>query len=328
MKKIKKVKKELVVLVVIGILLISLTFAVRAEDDYNNVVSLGVSFKGIHVDNDNIEFNVNSPKNHLVYFSKKVEFSINSSEELKKIEYVNLNEVFPMWKTLCINCKEYGLNKNKKLTMLEGENNLIIRAIDKEDNPHEEDINFAVESLKPKILSTNFNNGKFSIAYTEENLRKIILVYGNDNRIRNFTKECTPGKNQICYFSVDLTDYENQPFYYFFLVLDYAFKEKTQIKRIKVDTIPPILHVYQPKENKYYEEKAPLRIIVSEKSKIEYMDEYDNNPVWRSLCSNCDEYGLNSIKTKYFTSGSHKLLIKASDNSGNFDLKSVIFNVD
>ncbi len=317
-------KKNLIFLIIAAFFLFSFIFVIAKE------AAVPVEFR-ISINSDE-GIIVNSPR-ETVYFSKKVNFNISSDSVLKKIEYINLNEANSRWKTLCTNCSEYGFYKNRKLTMSEGENQIIIRAADGNGSYFEKNVTLRLESVKARVLSTYprmnkvVNGSEFLISYTEENLKSITLVYGNDNQIRNLSQSCTSGKNKECRFSINLSDYEDEPIYYYFITEDFVRKEKSQMTRLRVDTISPSLSISSPAEGGSYENKVPLNIKVSEDSRIEYLDTSKDSS-WRVLCTNCNEYGAEKSRTKNFGKGSHEILIRATDKAGNSDMKSVGFEIE
>lgn len=286
-----------------------------------------------------------SPVDMEVYYSLKVKFNLSSDNILNEVRYANLmdtdascseSEVFEntCWKILCTNCNGYGNDKERKLTMNEGINQIVVRIIDKNNDVIYYNVTIFVESSKPKIISTYPRNNKivngsdFRIVYTEYNLKSITLVYGKDNNLTNITKNCSSGKNQACSFSLNLGDYENQPIYYYFILNNFIYTTKSQLTRLVVDTIPPVIEVYSPIEENHYFKKFPFNISVSENSKIEYMDKSDNNPVWRRICSNCNKFGFEKQQTKSMLQGNHNIFIRATDKAGNSDIKNISFVMD
>ncbi len=286
-----------------------------------------------------------SPVNNEVYYRIKVNFNLESNEILKEISYANLDKTSircaeeekyenTCWQVLCKDCYGFGNNKERKLTMEEGINRLVIRIIDKNGNLYYQSINLTVDSTKPRILSTSprknkFTNGSyFNIRYNEQNLKSITLVYGNDKRIKNVTRNCPSGYKQSCNFSLNLSEYENKPIYYYFIVKNILYTEATKMTRVIVDTIKPHVYINSPVNGKNYFKKVPINITVTEGSKIEYIDSYDNYPIWKRLCNNCISYGLEKKSQKIFSHGEHNLLIRATDKAGNFDIKEVNFFMD
>lgn len=286
-----------------------------------------------------------SPIDMEVYYSLKVKFNLSSDNNLGEVRYANLmdtglrcaeGERFEntCWKILCANCNGYGNDRDRKLTMNEGMNKIVVRVIDKDSNTSYFNVTIFVDSTKPKIISTHprrnkvVNGSDFTIVYSEFNLNNIILVYGKDNNFTNITKNCSSGKAQVCRFSVNLTEYENQSIYYYFILNNLIYSVNSQITKIVVDTISPILTIYAPEEVKHYYKKVPFNITINKKSKIEYMDKSDNNPVWRNICYNCDKFGNEREQTKSMPQGVHDISIRATDKAGNSDIKNISFVID
>ncbi len=71
---------------------------------------------------------------------KNVYFDIEIDDETAKIEYMDLDDKNPKFKTLC--SKKLVCQKKKSLS--EGEHDLVVRAIDKAENSDEEQLNFFI----------------------------------------------------------------------------------------------------------------------------------------------------------------------------------------
>jgi hypothetical protein len=313
--------------------IVFLIFGIICINLYIGVNSLIVGGSVDATLSNNSIFNVNSPQN-IIYNQKKVGFNISSSEILSEISYINLDDPNSKWKTLCTSCNNYGLFTNKKLTMQEGINHLIIKVTDNNGSVFEHNVTLRVETIRPKILSTYprenavTNGTDFSITYSEENLLNIILVYGNDNRIKNITQNCSSGKKQVCSFSVNLSEFENDPITYNFIVHDFFDPVITQMTNIKVDTISPVVNINFPIEGNHYFKKVNLNITVSKKAKILYKDVNGRESPWKTLCTNCDKYGYSEKKFLSIMRGSHDLYIKAIDDAGNSNMKKISFEGD
>jgi len=89
------------------------------------------------------------------------------------------------------------------------------------------------------------------------------------------------------------------------------------------------LFVNSPLEQIYNQRRFSVNvstnIIVEE---IEYIEWWDNNPRWRRLCRNCDEYGMFRNKKKSFNQGWNNVSFKATDFLGFSVEKNVLFFVD
>ncbi len=286
-----------------------------------------------------------SPVNNEVYYRMKVNFNLQSNEILNEVKYANLDKTSircseedryenTCWQVLCTHCNGYGNDRGRKLTMDEGINRLVIRVMDNNGNLYYQNITLIVESIKPKVFSSfphknEFINGSyFNIKYSEQNLKNITLVYGNDDRIKNTTKYCPAGNKQNCSFFLNLSEYEGQPIYYYFIINDLINSETTQMTRLIVDTIRPMVNINFPQNGKNYFKKVPINVTATENSKIEYLDTNGNSVLWKKFCYDCKSFGFNKLIQKSFSEGNHNLLIRATDKAGNFDIKEVNFIVD
>lgn len=74
------------------------------------------------------------------------------------------------------------------------------------------------------------------------------------------------------------------------------------------------LTINSPTETDYNTKKIPFNLTTSSISeKIEYINYADNNPRWRILCRNCDEYGFNKKKTNTLKEGRNNITIRATN---------------
>lgn len=269
-----------------------------------------------------------------IFNSKRVPFNITTTTRVEKIEYINHNDVRPRWKVLCRNCDEYGFDRGKTKTLNEGENNITIRATDGFSNTKEENIILFIDSKKPRISRTEprrnsvVNGSEFYIKYTEDNLQNITLFYGTGTEF--ITKyDCPAGKNQECWFrNINLSAYNGQYIEYWFEVSDLVNVAESRKTRIKVDTSIPVLTVNSPINGGTYGRKIQFNITISEEVDLEYIDNSETRPRWRTLCTRCDEYGNNRAKTKSLKKGLHNIKIRAVDKAGNSDTEEISFNVN
>ena len=271
-----------------------------------------------------LNMTIYSPKNGS-YSEKRNSFNITTSQIVDRIEYFNDAENNPKWKTLCKNCNEYGFSKKKTINLQDGENNIIIRAVQGAANV-QENINLFIDSQPPKISkieprSNSVVNGSFfQVKYTEENPVNVILFWNPNVTLQN----CPSGRNQVCSTSANLTDFNNQYIIYYFEISDGINNASSKNTTVLVDTTSPQLVINLPQNGTLYRSKVPFNITVSEKSNIEYFDT-SSGARWTKLCTNCNEYGSEKLKTKRFTAGNHNLLIRAVDKAGNSDVKEVFF---
>jgi hypothetical protein len=273
-------------------------------------------------------FDINSPSEP-IYNSKKILINISSLQRFQKIEYINWNDKKPRWKRLCKNCNDYGALKKRKKNFNEGENNISIRAEDKFGQVVEKNINFFIDSKKPKISrvlprrNSFINGSEFYIKYTETNLKKVELFW-NNSKILN---DCnTSGKNQECTININLSNHNGYWIEYWFEVSDNINTAKSRKTRVRVDTIPPKLlnpNSFYNQTNKYI--YFNLSIEENNLKKVEYIDSNTQKPRWRKLCSRLK----NNIcyKKKSFKPGPHNLSIRAIDKAGNSITKQINFEV-
>ncbi len=77
-------------------------------------------------------------------YGKKVQFNITVSEEVT-LEYIDYFDSMPRWKSLCMNCDEYGSVRKKTKNFQRGIHNIIIRALDNAGNSDTEEVNFNID---------------------------------------------------------------------------------------------------------------------------------------------------------------------------------------
>ena len=264
------------------------------------------------------------------YGKRIVPFNITTSKEVEEIEYINYNDRKPRWNSLCMNCDEYGFLKMRTKTLLEGENNISIKATDEFGIVVEENISFFIDSKEPRIFRTEprrnsvVNGSEFLVKYTEDSLESVKLFWNPNLTLSN----CTSGNNQECKTEVNLSDFDGQFIIYYFEVSDTINSVKSKEVEVFVDTTSPDLNVIAPENDTTYESNVPFNITISEEVTLEYIDETDSRPRWRRLCSRCDEYGNSRVREKRFSGeGIHSILIKATDEAGNSDVESIGFVV-
>jgi len=266
-------------------------------------------------------FDVFNPENKN-YSSNQVQFSLFTSNTSTMRYYEN-----EKWKTLCRKCNSFV----RELSFKDGLHSLIIEASDSYGNSEQKSVNFFVDSVSPRILNTEpgmnqvTNGSSFYIKYTEENLKSIVLFYGDKNK----TLSCDSGKNKECVTSADLSEYDGQEIEYWFRVTDVADNtDSSKPITVLVDTTFPVLTVNSPVGSTLYGMVVPFNMSVSEKVTLEFMDNSDANPKWEKICSACDSYGLGKLKTRLFSLGIHNLTIRATDKAGNDNMEMISFNSD
>ena len=307
--------------------------SIYVEDNAGRNTTLNYSFF-INTSVALFNLTVYSPYNS--YFNtNRISFNITTTKLVSNITYINYNEKKPQWRRLCKSCDEVGFSRKKMIRLVEGENNLTIRATNGFGNFKEENISLYIDSKKPLITKleprkNEFTNGsEFTIFYTENNLRNITLYYSLEAHNRTKT-DCASGSEKCTFRNADVHFFNDQYIDYWFVVRDYVNSVQSKKVRIKIDTLSPNLTVHMP-ENKIgfesYGKSVPFNITVNEDVIIEYIDTSELNPRWNKLCARCNEYGSTTKKSKLFKAGIHYVLIRAVDKAGNSDTEEIVFEV-
>lgn len=286
-----------------------------------------------------INLTVHSPID-TIYDTRRIPFNITSDMEVEKIEYINWNKNNPKARRLCRDCDEYGFDRKKTKILNENDNNITIIATDEFGFTHEKDILFFVDSKKPRISRTYprrnkiVNGSGFYIKFKEDNLNAISITIESYNGTVNIPLDinaCNLSRRYYeCYYDIDLTGYDKKWVDYYFTVEDSINKVDSRTTRVKVDTTKPELTIYSPETlvNDTYGRRVPFNITITEDVLLEYYDYNANNPKWRRLTSNRDEYGFTRKKTRSFKRGNQTIDIRATDKAGNFDIEQINFEVD
>ena len=269
----------------------------------------------------NWSFEVDSSR----FFDIVVSSPVGINNERRIILNVSLNEEGEIWyktnrrfKRLCKDCDSYL----KKKSFDEGNNSLVVRAVDEFGNYNEENVSFFVDSKKPRIRKIEprrgFATGEFLIKYREDNVEKVSLFYNNSIVFGN----CFSGKNEECIFEINLSSYEGSEISYYFEVEDVAGnKDRSRNYSVFVDTVPvEILELnHSVVENYVYFE-------IELDSEARYL-KYIENGREKRLCSRCDNYGIDRVRKKRFSEGIHNITVFTEDEAGNEDREEVIFEV-
>jgi hypothetical protein len=291
------------------------------------------SLNNTEIDSSPPNITINTPYNNEIFNTKSILLDIQL-DEIGEIYYKD-NTGKNTWIKLCSQCDIYNQKKNFK----EGLNNITFKAVDYTSHSSYITRIFSIDSQLPKIDKTEprsgYADGKFEVQYSEENLKKIILYYGNtETGFRNkILTSCISGEKQLCSFVVDLKDYNNEKIQYYFEVEDIVGNiKKSQIKQnLNVDTIFPVLN----NPSLFWNYVSGSRYVyfkfnVTEKNldKItySYLDSKNKTKEF-VICSKLDKNNLCEAK-KSFTKGSYVLDIQITDKAGNAIGKSISFNVN
>lgn len=263
-----------------------------------------------------------------IYGIRQILFNISTNNPAR-IEY---SDNSGRWMSLCVRCTKIA----KRISFVDGYHDLVLRATDIYGNVDEKTLNFSIDSKKPRISSIKprsnayvNSNSEFYIKYNEENLKSIVLYYGNNiTGVRSEDLSCASGTSAECVGKVNLDDFDGQIISYWFEVSDYVSSTVSRATSVRVDTTSPVLTIISPKMDENgtehnYPRNILFNISMSEKSIVEYLDNSALFPTWTKLCVDCSFYS----GVKRFSLGEHDLIMRASDKAGNSDEDSVSFFV-
>jgi len=280
---------------------------------------------------------VNSPVNEEVYGSTSVLFDMTFNEPASIYWLDNINGR-GVWKRVCSNCENSFSNK---LRLKEGENNISIKATDRNGNSVEVEKHFYIDSKKPRISRTDprsgYSNGNFYVEFIEENPKEIIFDYGDDTLVFDseyIKNSCYLDKKKYhCDISADVSKYENQEIPYTFTVVDIAGNSYSKtVKKIKIDTIFPKLlnnpHFYKQGEGRYAK-YLYFNFQVDEENFDEIVYTYtDSRGKLREmgLCSRLKEGKCEAKKA--FARGHWDINVEIKDKAGNSISYPISFDVE
>jgi hypothetical protein len=276
-----------------------------------------------------IVLSLNEPNDSL-YATKRIPVNLTVNDIVDSISYINYNSPNPRWTTLCTNCNNYGENRKRLINFFEGSNEVVFRAVDG-TNSDELNVSFVIDSVAPKIQTVfpprnGYSNGsEFRVKYTEDNLNSVRLIINATTMMNVSLNNCASGRNVECSIQLNLSSIEGEKAQFYFEVSDIVSTVKSKPTTFYADSIVPVINITKPVNGTLYGKKIGINISSSEKVTLELLDSLDTSQTWKALCSNCDSYGKNSLKTRSFIKGNHTLYIRATDYSGNRDIKSVSF---
>ncbi len=298
----------------LGILLVGTVFAFTMEQGLKVTILTG-------------DINIISPMQDNIYDDRRIPVIILLSEEA---EYLKVSDNGGRFRNLCRNCDSLGFWSTRIMGFDEGFHELEFVAVFS-DRTVSQNVSFFIDSKDPTITKTTparnqvTNGSDFSVKYTESNVKEILLIW---NPTINLTGQCASGEDVICNVpQVDLTAFDGQEIEYWFNVTDIADNTDSSIPtKVLVDTTSPLLTVNAP-VNTAYGRRVPFNLSVSEDVTLDLIDNSDLSPTWKRICSNCNSYGLTSLRTKSFKTGMHDIVIRATDKAGNSDSEAVSLDV-
>ena len=262
-----------------------------------------------------------------MFNERKIQLDIISSEQLSRLEYIDNLQLRPRWSVLCRNCNSYNKSKN----IGDGNHELIFRGILANGQNITDQTEFLIDSTDPRISTTKpqsrrYTNGSdFYLKYTENNCENIKLFLGSSEQNLG---PCESGRNVEESIVQNLEIFDGAEIEYKFIITDVAHNlDESRPTKIKVDTTSPeINNLVFPINGR----QVSFNMSISNENKdtfdvVEYMDNSDSNPRWRTLCSSLKNNVC--FKKVSFKVGSHNVMFRALDNAGNSDVESLNFNI-
>ena len=256
-----------------------------------------------------------------IYSAKSVLVNILSSERAD-IFYRDNDRRTPRPTRLCRNCMSY----EKKQNFNEGENNITFIGIDATGNNVSYNINFLIDSKKPKILNVfpkrGFTSGDFNLKFKEENPVSLYFYYGNiDSGFLShqlaINNDCSNEEEKYsCETNVDLSQFNNNEISYWFNVTDIAgSSDANKPVELQVDTTPPIIDYlnYTIRTNHL---NLEMKVTEENFDLISYMDNSAPEPKWKTLCASLNKEGI-CRKQITLEKGDHDIDIQVKDKGGN-----------
>jgi hypothetical protein len=215
---------------------------------------------------------------------------------------------------------------NKKITLKEGQNTLVIKVNDLADNPSEQSVSFSVDSKKPKISKTSprkgFATGDFEIKFKEQNPKQLILHYNSEQKIVNLTTNCSSrGAYTYCTTSIDLELIEENYLDYYFELIDIADTTAFS-KTISLDVDTDFPEINNPDDFLEFDGKyLKFNIDITEENLDEVLYIYNDSKgklKEKRLCSRL-KYGMCEKKIRFkdsYTYNSIQVIDEAGNSAG------------
>src|SRR3989344_3762243 len=258
-----------------------------------NSEGLSCSYLENHtIDRQAPELQIIDPAQNQVYNSKSLIVKLDV-DELADIYYLDNINGRGRWVRICTDCTSYVGRRSFE----EGLNDLTFRASDPIGNEAFVNRSFFIDSKKPRISKTlpkgDFASGFFYIEFKEDNPSSIILNYGNE------------------------------VIEYWFRIIDIAdMMVDSRHLNLLVDTTEPILNSINF-EVIGRSVNFDLGITEINFDSVQYYDNSEMRPRWRTLCNRLNEG--HCITRKSFTGGINNVDLKITDEAGNFIVQDISF---
>jgi thiol-disulfide isomerase/thioredoxin len=264
-----------------------------------------------------------SPVNSTISKTKKLflNFSLN---EIATVYYKDLNKNTNMWTKVCTNCASGNPSYAKLRSFAEGQNNLMFKAVDLEDNTVYASAKFFIDSTAPRIYTTlpksnAFADGNFQAQFKELNPKRLTLNINNGtDKINLDLSKCYNGTsgNKICDTNFNLTKYNGKKILYYFEIEDIAGNMyKSKATNVSVDTKAPVLTNPSNffKINGRYVD-FNMSIIEDNLYKVTFMRTNSQTTTQTTLCTKL--VNGRCEKHQSFSKGTYTLSIQITDKAG------------
>src|SRR3989338_7748813 len=295
-----------------------------------NSLGLGCSYLANRtVDTQPPILSIISPISMHNYNSRSILFDLLLNE-IGDIYYLDNLNGRGRWSRVCSNCVEYSGRRSFN----EGNNSITFRANDGLGNTRYVNLSFFIDSKKPRIIKTTpsngFTDGTFFVTFKEDNPALLILHYGNPLvGYRNIELDlglCARNLGRTyCNTGANLIDYDGQEIEYWFNLTDISsFSHASRRLGVDVDvTYPDIVDL----DFEVISGFVNFNISIEEENldSVDYMDNSELRPRWRTLCSRLNDGRC--IARKSFSDGNHNVNIQVRDDAGNSVTENINFVV-
>lgn len=270
-----------------------------------------------------LSLNVTSPEDGENYGSRSVPFDL-SSDEVSDFYYLKMTDGQEgRWVQLCRDVLVCAKTK----TFAEGDNNILIKIVDRDGNVNlSSERGFTIDSKKPRIMKVlprrnSFvnNSAEFFVEFIEDNVGNITLNHSDgsfsDCTNKNFEKRNgkLTGKGN-CTIVINLSEDKGFEQDYWFEIKDIVGNNvSSRPVMIKVDTSPPVKQHY---DKDIDQRRVNFLFDIEELNfkEVSYVDDFEGDQTKR-LCSSLRN-GLCTSR-KSFKPGNHTLTFTILDDAGN-----------
>ncbi len=292
------------------------------------------TFGGGTIDTQPPSITFSSPKldGTSLFTSTRVPFIFSLDERAAVYYYDNIHGR-GRWTRVCTSCTSYDRSRSFK----EGFNDLTIRAVDVVGNEGTLDLEFFVDSKKPRVYKTlprrGFADGNFYIEYSEVNPVELLIHWKEEGSTGYpLTQviplgDCVPVRTTKmgCTTAINVDLFHGKEIEYWVTLTDIVGNVGTSRHYdLEVDIVAPVINEFNHEQDgrrMYF----TFNITEDNFDEIKYMDNTDTRPRWRRLCSRLRD-GICKTR-KSFSTGQHDLDIKVLDDAGNYVETSLAFDV-